>query len=261
MGSYTQYITNAGDNLIAQALGGGILKFTRAVISTEVISGAVEQIKAITVIDEIKKEVAPDAATVSERGIRVQSAFSNEDVIEPYLVQAVGIYARIGNKSEELFGIAVAKEPSRMIVPSDTSINTLEFNFNMKVQQAEKITITVGQGGYLPSDVFYDTLYQLLDQSLLQQAFYDAFTYLVQPASQSMSSADILRAINTEWGGESSDDPNALSAAEVTAALSSEWNGETSADPNALSAAQISEILTAPEGEQLTAAEIAALLS
>lgn len=260
MGSYTQYITNSGDNMIALALSGGVLKFTRVVISDQAISGTVDQIKAITGINEIRKEVAPDAATVSEREIRVQSAFSNEDVTRAYLVQVVGVYARIENRSEELFGIAIATEPSKMIVPSATSINTLEFNFNMKVQQAEQITITVEQGGYLPSDVFYNTLYRLTDQSLLQQAFYDVFAYLEQPESQAMSSVDILRAINTEWGGESSDDPNALSAAEVTAALNSEWNGETSSDPNALSAAQISEILTTPEGAQLSAAEIAARL-
>lgn len=106
-----------------------------------------------------------------------------------------------------------------------------------------------------------ESIKKLCTTQYLEDAFYDAFTYLVRQESQSMSSADILRAINTEWGGESSDDPNALSAAEVTAALNSEWNGETSSDPNALSAAQISEILKAPEGAQLSAAEIAALLS
>ena len=107
-----------------------------------------------------------------------------------------------------------------------------------------------------------ESIKKICDIKYLKDAFYNAFTYLSDSSeSSALSTEDILQAINTEWGGESSDDPNALSAAEVAAALSSDWNGETSSDPNALSAAQINEILTAPGGAQLTAAEITALLS
>lgn len=54
-----------------------------------------------------------------------------------------------------------------------------------------------------------------------------------------MDEQDILTAINAEWNGESSENPNALSASDVTEAISTEWNGESSDNPNALSAEEI----------------------
>ena len=155
MGSYTKYITNTGENMLTRATTDGGLKFTRVVISDIAISGTEEQIKAITQIADEKQIAIPAAATATSNTIRVQSSFTNEDVTESYLVQTVGLYAKTGDGPEELFCIAVAVDPSKMTVATTESTDTLEFNFNIAVQQADQITITVAPGGSLPSEVFY----------------------------------------------------------------------------------------------------------
>lgn len=125
------------------------------VVSSAEITGTEEEIRALTDLSDVKQTTIPAAATASSNAIRVQSSFTNEDVTESYLVQAVGLYAKIGENQEVLFDIAVAVDPSKMTVATTESVDTLAFNFNIEVKQAEKITITVAPGGSLPSEVFY----------------------------------------------------------------------------------------------------------
>lgn len=87
----------------------------------------------------------------------------------------------------------------------------------------------------------------LFNLDLIEEAFLSVFTGLKDepepPTPAAMTSEDIMRAINTEWNGESSANPNAMSASDITEAISREWNGESSANPNALSAEEINQAI------------------
>ena len=81
----------------------------------------------------------------------------------------------------------------------------------------------------------------MLDTDAVTKAFGSVFSYIGGggDSEQAMDKQDILKAISTEWNGESSENPNALSASDVAEAVSTEWNGESSKNPNALSAEEI----------------------
>ncbi len=156
MGSYTQYITNEGENLIIRALGGGTLTFTEVAASSDLIGGTEEEIKALTEITGIQQTKAPSAAErLGNNVIQISATFENTDVKRAYAVQAIGLFAKAGEEPQKLFAIAQAQKPSEMPAASETAYASLAFNFNITVQRAEEIAITVTPGGALPSDVFY----------------------------------------------------------------------------------------------------------
>lgn len=156
MGSYTQYITNEGENLIAQALSGGILTFTQVVTSASLVVGTEDEIRLITDIAGVQQTTAPSAAVrTGDNTIRVSATFENTGVEKSYAVQTVGLYAKVGEEPQKLFAIAQAQKPSEMPDENKTSYASVIFNFNITVQNAKEIEITVTPGGALPSDVFY----------------------------------------------------------------------------------------------------------
>lgn len=202
-----------------------------------------------------------DAQMLTGDGAEVIFYVTNKGVTAEYKLTELGIYAKDESGEEILYCVVFAyEENAESIDPEVAGQITYCRKFRVKVKVAESATVTVDIDG-TDHEWTINYINKLIDKELLRQAFYDAFTYLGTETASALGSEDILEAINTEWGGETSDDPDALSAAEVAAALSGDWNGETSSDPNALSAAQINEILAAPEGAQRTAAEITALLS
>ena len=87
-------------------------------------------------------------------------------------------------------------------------------------------------------------LAQMLDVTLVDAAFYSTFSHLYGDGDGSLTPTDILDALNTEWRGESSDDPMALNAEQIEDALNTEWRGETSDDPGALTADEIAETIS-----------------
>lgn len=156
MGSYTQVITNAGEDLIAQALEGETLIFTEVATSASVIEGTLEMIKAVSELKDIKQTVIPAAATkIGSSTVQVSSTFTNEEITEEYDVQTVGLYAKIGDSEQKLFALAKALKASEMTEKSEGSATSLVFNFNMTIQQASELTISIIPGGALPSEVFY----------------------------------------------------------------------------------------------------------
>ena len=156
MGSYTQVITNAGEELIAQALEGETLIFTEVATSASIIEGTLEKIKAVSELQDIKQTVVPAAATkIGSSTVQVSSSFTNEGIDEAYDVQTVGLYAKIGDNEQKLFAIAKALKASEMPEQNVSSAVSIVFNFNMTIQQASELTISIIPGGALPSEVFY----------------------------------------------------------------------------------------------------------
>lgn len=86
-----------------------------------------------------------------------------------------------------------------------------------------------------------------IDFNEIEEAFRSVFSDFQDdpepPTSAAMTSEDILRAIQTEWNGESSEHPNAMCAEDIEQALNTEWNGESSTNPNAMSAEDINKAI------------------
>ena len=156
MGSYTQYITKEGENLITRALGGDVLTFTEVVTSSDLAKGTEADIRLCTEIANVQQVTEPSSALkIGNNVIQVTATFENTGVERSYVVQTVGLFAKIGEETQKLFAIAQAQKPSEMPEANKTSYASLAFDFNITVQHAEKIEIMVAPGGSLPSEVFY----------------------------------------------------------------------------------------------------------
>lgn len=84
----------------------------------------------------------------------------------------------------------------------------------------------------------------LFDSGTIEYAFYSIFSGIESNESNNtaLSATDIVKAINTEYNGETSADPTAMSSHDVEEAVNTTWNGETSPDENALSSGDIENI-------------------
>ena len=260
--------TDGGFNLRILNIRGERIEFTKLEVGSGQYSNEEATEEALcrrTSLKARKQQFGISSMTATEDGkeLILSSMITNADLDEGYTIRELGLYAQIYGMpdTERLVSISLAEIEDDFPAYDGKPESRILMKYHFAVSNSDTVYLSYEHDPVALVEYVDESIKKLCTTQYLEDAFYDAFTYLMREESHAMSSADILRAINTEWGGESSDDPNALSAVEVTAALSSEWNGETSSDPNALSAAQISEILTAPEGEQLTAAEIAALLS
>ena len=116
-------ITNAGEEILAQAVAGdGTLTFTAVSTSSDTQSGDLE---TITELQNIKQTVAPVIAILEDNTIQLSAVFSNSGLSQGYVVNTLGIYAKIGSEAPVLFAIATATDPDT--VPGQNPISPSNF--------------------------------------------------------------------------------------------------------------------------------------
>ena len=79
--------------------------------------------------------------------MQVSGRFDNSQISQAYLVQNLGIYAKLGNGEEVLFSVVQADTPDQMPAQSPVSPTALIFNIQSVVQQASQLTVTVNPAG------------------------------------------------------------------------------------------------------------------
>ena len=149
MGQYkAAVITNAGNNIIAQAVAGqGTITFTAVKTSSYSYPDGTN-ISGLTDLQDIQQSVLPSAAGVfNNTMIQISATFDNTEVDTMYLIQTLGIYAKLGDGNEILFAVVQATAPDQMPVHSDVSPSSFIYNIQITVQNASSITVTVDPSG------------------------------------------------------------------------------------------------------------------
>ena len=116
MGKYNgAVVTTAGEGVIAQALRGTKLTWTK--MRTSSVAVAASGIKALTALTGIEQTTdITDASVYSGNVIQVSARFSNEGVAAAYQIQTVGIYGQLAGGSETLIAVMTAVTPDEMPV-------------------------------------------------------------------------------------------------------------------------------------------------
>lgn len=149
-------ITNAGEEILAQAVAGdGTLTFTAVSTSSDTQSGDLE---TITELQNIKQTVAPVIAILEDNIIQLSAVFSNSGLAQGYVVNTLGIYAKIGSEAPVLFAIATATDPDTVPGQNPISPSNFYYQFNIAITDSSQITVSVPEGGNLPASVFYQKL-------------------------------------------------------------------------------------------------------
>ena len=149
MGVYkSAIITAAGINLVAESLTGDkTISFSTAKASSYAYP-AETNFSELTDLQDVMQSVEPSSAQVINGNI-VQATvrFSNEKVENDYLIQTIGLYAKINDGDEILFSVLQAITPDQMPKQNPVSPTAYIYNIQTVVNQASQITVTVNPAG------------------------------------------------------------------------------------------------------------------
>ena len=149
MGVYkSAIITAAGINLVAESLTGDkTISFPTAKTSSYAYP-AETNFSELTDLQDVMQSVEPSSAQVINGNI-VQATvrFSNEKVENDYLIQTIGLYAKINDGDEILFSVLQAITPDQMPKQNPVSPTAYIYNIQTVVNQASQITVTVNPAG------------------------------------------------------------------------------------------------------------------
>lgn len=149
MGKYKQaVITNNGQSLIAQATAGsGTIMYTFVKTSSYAYPSGTN-IAGLTDLQDIVQSVKPSAAGVfNNTMIQVSATFNSTGVEADYLIQTIGVYAKLDDGDEVLFAVIQANTPDQMPEESEISPTSIIYNIQITVQQAASISVTVDPSG------------------------------------------------------------------------------------------------------------------
>lgn len=167
MGVYkAAVVTESGQNLIAQAFTSEKkLIFTSAKTSSYSYPAGTN-ISALTGLQDVVQSVIPSGTkTIGGNVAQVTVRFDNDSIDQAYLIQTIGLYAKIEDGEEILFSVTQATVPDEMPVHSEVSPSAYIYNIQSTVQNASQITITVNPTGAASVQDFLDIQNPAFDDS------------------------------------------------------------------------------------------------
>ena len=167
MGVYkAAVVTESGQNLIAQAFTSEKkLIFTSAKTSSYSYPAGTN-ISALTGLQDVVQSVIPSGTkTIGGNVAQVTVRFDNDSIDQAYLIQTIGLYAKIEDGEETLFSVTQATVPDEMPVHSEVSPSAYIYNIQSTVQNASQITITVNPTGAASVQDFLDIQNPAFDDS------------------------------------------------------------------------------------------------
>ena len=140
----TLFLTNAGQNLVAQLIAGeNTARFTQVVSSNHEYTQA--DIQSLTSIADIKQTVnVSEAVRADDSTVTIKAAFSNAELTAGYYVKTVGIFVEDGSGSSILFGVAIDNDHPDYLYPyGGHTISGVEYTFDITVGAASQVDITL----------------------------------------------------------------------------------------------------------------------
>ena len=147
MGKYNgAVITTAGEGVIAQALQGTKLTWTK--MRTSSVAVSTSSIKGLTALTGVEQTAnITNASVYSDHIVQVSARFSNTGIATAYLIRTVGIYGQLAGGSETLIAVMTAVTPDEMPVQDVDAPSAFIFTNHLTVQDAASITMTVNDTG------------------------------------------------------------------------------------------------------------------
>lgn len=149
MGKYNgAIITTAGQNLIASAIAGGAeLEFTKMQASSYAYPAGTDFL-SLTSLQDVEQEADIVSADVYGGNIvQVTTRFDNANVEEAYLIETLGLYAKLSGGNNTLMAVITATHPDQMPVTDPDSPSAFVYNVQMTIQNANQLTVTVNPAG------------------------------------------------------------------------------------------------------------------
>ena len=179
MGSfYSAVMTNAGAELLAQALAGtATLEFTSMKTGNGTYDASERTTAALqerTALKSLKQSFEfTGSATLSDTGIALTATITNADVVEGYYINEVGIYCRnaqVAGSAPILYSIAVAEVADYLPPYNGSAPTTITQSYYVTVSNSANVQIIVAEGAYtLNYDEDNSMLQLLLDGEVVSE--------------------------------------------------------------------------------------------
>lgn len=149
MGKYkAAVVTDEGISIIVQVLAEKRpITFTNVKTSSYAYPPETD-IRGMTDLQDIVQEERPSAAEIiTESAMQTTVRFDNELVTEAYLIETIGVYAKVDGGTEKLFAVLQAETPDQMPAQSPVSPSSYIYDIQIGVLHADQITVTVDPAG------------------------------------------------------------------------------------------------------------------
>jgi hypothetical protein len=149
MGAYNRaVITTAGQNLFASAIAGdSTVTFTRMQTSSRAYPASTDFAGMTALTDVQQTEAITSASAYGTNIVQVSARFDNAAVTTSYLVNTLGLFARLTGGSETLVAVITARTPDEMPVADPDSPSAFIFNVQIAIDNASAMDLTVDPAG------------------------------------------------------------------------------------------------------------------
>lgn len=149
MGKYKQpVITTAGYNLIAQAVSGGAsVEWTTMQTSTYIVPDGAD-IAAMTSLQDVMQTASITSSRVYDGDVvQVSANFENSGITTEYLVQTLGVFARVASAAPVLVAVVCAEDPDSVPAFDINSPASFLYNLQLTISGASAVTFAVNPTG------------------------------------------------------------------------------------------------------------------
>ena len=160
MGKYNSaIITTEGINMFASAIGGGdTVTFMTMQASSHAYPSATD-FMSLTSLQDVEATVNVNYAGVySNNIVQVSARFDNDGVSTAYLINTLGLFAKLGNGEPKLVAVVTAQTPDQMPVYDANNPSAFIYNLQCTVQNAGSMAISVNPAGTVTVEQFNEEM-------------------------------------------------------------------------------------------------------
>ncbi len=149
MGKYNSaIITTEGINMFASAIGGSDTVTFMTMQASSHAYPSTTDFMSLTSLQDVEATVNVNYAGVYNTNIvQVSARFDNDGVSTAYLINTLGLFAKLGNGESKLVAVVTAQTPDQMPVYDANNPSAFIYNLQCTVQNAGSMAVSVNPAG------------------------------------------------------------------------------------------------------------------
>lgn len=160
MGKYNSaIITTEGINMFASAIGGGETVTFMTMQASSHAYPSTTDFMSLTSLQDVEATVNVNYAGVYNTNVvQVSARFDNDGVSTAYLINTLGLFAKLGSGEPKLVAVVTAVTPDQMPVYDANNPSAFIYNLQCTVQNAGSMAVSVNPAGTVTVEQFNEEM-------------------------------------------------------------------------------------------------------
>lgn len=160
MGKYNSaIITTEGINMFASAIGGGDTVTFMTMQASSHAYPSTTDFMSLTSLQDVESTVNVNYAGVYNTNVvQVSARFDNDGVSTAYLINTLGLFAKLGTGEPKLVAVVTAVTPDQMPVYDANNPSAFIYNLQCTVQNAGSMAVSVNPAGTVTVEQFNEEM-------------------------------------------------------------------------------------------------------